>query len=491
MPVDQLAELDEGETSKPTVGQLSLMFSNAWGERLRFNQLTEMMEFDGRELPEELVNLLYVQLSQADIGISKNAAIDAILFAAMGNGYHPIREYFDALLADDDIKPADVDTLATTYLGTSDPLYDAMLAGMVVGAVQRVRDPGSQMDYCLTLKGEQGEKKSTWLEALCGHQDWYCSTKQHNNKDLMMVIGTSWLIELAELETLTAGKEAGDLKAMITDKVCRYRKPYGKGLSKEPRGSIFVASVNTTDFLRDPTGNRRFWVIPTGLPVGGKLNLDLVSLDRDRIWKAAHLAYEAGRLPRLSPEHEAESERRNAGFMVENVFTESLRKWIQGRGWRNKGPHHEFTTDEAIVGAEICTQIGNIKTGMQRKVAEALRELGFELDANQKTVRGKKQPRRWRRPATSDDLGSEEASEAGQTANVEGDPSDQPRITTQEIDLRVGKLLEDGPGLGAASERDLNAPKPLVGSGFDVTSDDSRSERKKHTIPPLNLGCPF
>ena len=134
MPVDQLAELDEGETSKPTVGQLSLMFSNAWGERLRFNQLTEMMEFDGRELPEELVNLLYVQLSQADIGTTKNAAIDAILFAAMGNGYHPIREYFDALLADDDIKPADIDTLATTYLGTSDPLYDAMLAGMVIGA---------------------------------------------------------------------------------------------------------------------------------------------------------------------------------------------------------------------------------------------------------------------------------------------------------------------------------------------------------------------
>ena len=347
------------------------------------------------------------------------------------------------------------------------------------------------MDYCLTLKGEQRERKSTWLETLCGHQDWYCSTQQQQDKDLMMVIGTTLMIELAELEQTTAGREAGRLKALMTDKVCRYRKPYGKGLSKEPRGSIFVASVNTTDFLRDPTGNRRFWVIPTGLPKGGKLNLDLVRRDRDRIWKAGHLAYEAGRLPMLSPEHEAESERRNAGFMVENVFTEPLRKWIEGRGILSKGPHHVFTTDEAIVGAEICTQIGNIKTGMQRKVAEALRELGFELDANQKTVRGKKQPRRWRRPGTSDDLGSEEPSEAGQTANGEGDPSDQPRITTQEIDLRVGKLLEQGPGLGAASERGHNAPKPLVGSGFDVTSDDSRSERKKHTIPPLNLNCPF
>ena len=183
--------------------------------------------------------------------------------------------------------------------------------------------------------------------------------------------------------------------------------------------------------------------------------------------------------------------------MVENVFTEPLRKWIEGRGILNKGPHHVFTTDEAIVGAEICTQIGNIKTGMQRKVAEALRELGFELDANQKTVRGKKQPRRWRRPGTSDDLGSDEPSEAGQTANGEGDPSDQPRITTQNIELNLRESLAPYPDFGAEererSERDLSTPEPLVGSGFDVTSDESRSERarQRRVFPQMNRKTPF
>jgi len=138
LPVDQLNELDEGEILKPTMGQLALMFTKTWGARLRFNQLTQLMEFDGREVPEEVVSLLYVQLSQFDINVTSQHAKDAMLFAAMGNGYHPIREYFDALLADDDIVAADIDTLSTTYLGTSDPLYDAMLAGMVIGAVQRV-----------------------------------------------------------------------------------------------------------------------------------------------------------------------------------------------------------------------------------------------------------------------------------------------------------------------------------------------------------------
>ena len=489
MPVDQLTELDEGETSKPTVGQLALMFSNAWEKRLRFNQLTEMMEFDGREVPEELVNLLYVQLSQHDIGVSKNAAIDAILFAAMGNSYHPIREYLDGLLTDVSIEPAEIDSLAKTYLGTSDRLYDDMLAGTVIGAVQRVIQPGCQMDYVLTLKGKQGEKKSTWLERLCGHRDWYCSTKQSNNKDLMMIIGTSWLIEMAELETLTAGKEAGDLKAMVTDKVCRYRKPYGKGLSKEPRGSIFVASVNTTDFLRDPTGNRRYWVIPTGLAEGEHLDLDLVRRDRDRIWKAAYLAYQSGRLPMLSPQQEAESNGRNSSFMVENVFTEPLRKWSEGRGWqRDRVQRTEFTTDEAILGAAICTEVGKITTSIQRKVADALRDLGFVQDTHQKTVRGRKQPRRWRQPATSDDLRSEETSEAGHTPAKTTGPGDQPQTSTQNIELKLREYPGPAPGNGAekseGSERGLNTPKPPVRSGFDVTSDELLSERKRQTGLP-------
>ena len=50
----------------------------------------------------------------------------------------------------------------------------------------------------------------------------------------MMVIGTTLMIELAELEQTTAGRERiGTAQGILTDKVCRYRKPYGKRLSKE------------------------------------------------------------------------------------------------------------------------------------------------------------------------------------------------------------------------------------------------------------------
>lgn len=412
LPIKELSELDVGETAKPSVGQLALLFANAWKTRLRFNELTEMIEFDDAELPEETVALIYVDLSQHDISASKNSALDALLFAARKNSYHPIRDYLRTLNADASVEAADINNLATTYLGTTDPLYDAMLAAMTVGAVRRVMEPGCQMDYVLTLKGEQGERKSSWLEALCGHRDWFCSTKQTKNQDLYLVIGTSWMIELAELETTTAGREAGELKALITDKVSRYRKPYGRALSKEPRGSIFVGSVNTCDFLRDPTGNRRFWVIPTGLGEGQHLDVDLLKRDRDRIWKAAYLAFLNGRLPMLTPEQEAESNRRNAGFMVENLLCNPLQRWMDGHGWGNNGPHSEFTTDEAIKGAGICDEVGRITTALQRRAAEALRELGFAQDQHQRTVNGRKQPRMWRRPQPQT-LRSTPTSEAG------------------------------------------------------------------------------
>ena len=200
----------------------------------------------------------------------------------------------------------------------------------------------------------------------------------------------------------------------------------------------------------------------------------------------------------LSPEHEAESKRRNAGFMVENVFTEPLRKWIDGRGWQRDGIRRtEFTTDEAILGAGICTEVAKINTTIQRKVADALRDLGFVLDKHQRTVKGRKQPRRWRQEATSDDLGSEEPSEAGQTPAKATSPDDQPRTSTQNIELNLRESLGPYPDFGAEererSERDLSTPEPLVGYGFDVTSDESRSERarQRRVFPPMNRKTPF
>ena len=101
-------------------------------------------------------------------------------------------------------------------------------------------------------------------------------------------------------------------------------------------------------------------------------------------------------------------------------------------------------------------------------MADALRDFGFVLNKHQRTVKGRKQPRRWRQEATSDDLRSEEPSEADQTPAKATSPGDQPRTsTTKQIDIRAGEWRDKAPAvMAAASERGPIPPNPLWDQGL-------------------------
>ena len=71
----------------------------------------------------------------------------------------------------------------------------------------------------------------------------------------------AWITELGELD-YTFKREQSALKAFLTASVDQYRPPYGQGIITRPRRTSFAATVNPTDFLRDDTGSRRFWVVP-------------------------------------------------------------------------------------------------------------------------------------------------------------------------------------------------------------------------------------
>jgi len=126
----------------------------------------------------------------------------------------------------------------------------------------------------------------------------------------------------------------------------------------------------------------------------------------------------------------------------------------------------------------------------KRKVADALRDLGFVLDKHQRTVKGRKQPRlggRKQPRMTSDQRNHPRLAKPQQRQIVPA--INLGPLLPNKFDIRAGEWRDRAPAVMAAVyDRGPNTPKPLVGSGFDVTSDDSRSERG---IPPLNLDCPF
>ena len=129
---------------------------------------------------------------------------------AISRRFNPVREYLIGLENDQNIQPLEIDSLAYRYLQVESELSNAMLASCLVGAVARALDNGCQMDYLTCLKGEQGIHKSGFWRTLAG--PFFNDTKQDNLKDMSLAIGSSWIYEWPELETMVSRKDQGLLK---------------------------------------------------------------------------------------------------------------------------------------------------------------------------------------------------------------------------------------------------------------------------------------
>lgn len=118
----------------------------------------------------------------------------------------------------------------------------------------------------LTLSGAQGCGKTTWFRNLvpCEWQgDLILNEKRAvlDCKDSIMQITKSWICELAELDDTFRKSTTGAIKAFISTARDQYRLPYDDDSEEVPRQTVFGATVNGSSFLKDATGNRRFWTI--------------------------------------------------------------------------------------------------------------------------------------------------------------------------------------------------------------------------------------
>lgn len=239
--------------------------------------------------------------------ISRQALEEGILSTAYANRFHPVRDWLqslkgatrDANLLDHWLIHAlgydenELEPLLLEYL---------QLVGRywVLGIVNRVMRPGCKFDYCPVLEGKGGLRKSTLIEVLVGSK-WYSDTHFDltRGKEGQEQVQGIVLYELAELSVFSRG-EMELIKAFISAKVDRYRAAYGRTVSQFPRQCIFAGTTNKKDWLRDRTGNRRWWPIP----VLHRIDTDWVEAHRDQIFAEAYAAYLEG--TRYSPSQDEE-----------------------------------------------------------------------------------------------------------------------------------------------------------------------------------------
>lgn len=197
-------------------------------------------------------------------GITGEKKISDGLAVVLGkNSHHPVKDYLNRVGAEgfwDGVER--VDELLIRYLGAEDNAYvRAVTRKTLVAAVARVMRPGVKYDTVLTLVGPQGIGKSQLIKRLGG--DWYSdSFGGIGTKEAFESIQGVWLVEIAELAGLRKA-EVDSIKHFISKQDDYYRMAYGKRIENFPRQCVFFATTNDEDFLKDQTGNRRWWPVQT------------------------------------------------------------------------------------------------------------------------------------------------------------------------------------------------------------------------------------
>lgn len=317
---------DRSGALQNTLHNITLILEN--DENLKaicFNQLADGMEIKG-DVPwkhparfwrdaDDAQLICYVDANYGTFS-ARNYQI-AVTKVVDDRSYHPIRAYLASLPPWDGVTRAE--RILTDYLGAEDNAYTrAVTRKTLCGAVARVQQPGIKFDHILVLNGDQGIGKSTLIAKLGG--EWYSdslSLTDMNDKTAAEKLQGYWILEIGEL----AGMKKADIdkvKAFISRQDDKYRASFGRRVTPHPRQCIFFGTTNSQNgYLRDITGNRRFWTVRT--PGTGKLKpWQLTQEDVQQIWAEVQVLVERGEKLYLDYEMEALSQAEQSAAMEQD-----------------------------------------------------------------------------------------------------------------------------------------------------------------------------
>lgn len=185
---------------------------------------------------------------------------DVIQQIAADNRFNILTDFLDSLVWDGKTR---IPTMFTDYLGApKSELYSTMSKIWMKAAVMRAYEPGCKFDYIIILSGSQGIGKSNFCEKLAIRPEWYCENVQMGDKDGLLQLQSSWIINMDEITSLNK-KDAATAKNFITSTSDKFRSPYGRLPMTYKRHCIFIGTTNESSFLKDSTAvtERRYWVV--------------------------------------------------------------------------------------------------------------------------------------------------------------------------------------------------------------------------------------
>ena len=254
----------------------------------RWNDVDLKIDVSGlfRDVEQEVLDVHVANFLAMKWGLNlkPETVLRQISLLAFENRYDPIKDYLSSITWDGEPR---IDSWLKTYARASydDERVVSMLGRKwLIGAVARGLDPGTKMDLVLVLEGKQGSRKTSLLEALGGK--WYADLAiAIGDKDSKMIAARSWISELPELAALKRKSEQNAIKAFFTNRIDKFRPPFGRAVIESPRRNVFAGTTNDYEYLADSSGNRRYLCVRCG-------DVDLAAFKRDRdqlLAEAVHL----------------------------------------------------------------------------------------------------------------------------------------------------------------------------------------------------------
>ncbi|MBD1888425.1 virulence-associated E family protein [Coleofasciculus sp. FACHB-SPT9] len=261
------------------------------------------------------------------------------------------------------------------------------LSTTLVGAVARVYDPGCKFDTVLILKGSQGFSKTSFFQELASNEYFSSINLQNYSKDELMICNSKWMLELGECEDTIKPYSMSKLKSFITKQEDTFRKPYADKPITVKRSFILVGTTNQDQFLVDPTGNRRFWVID----INQKIDIEWIKQNRDLIWAAAVKAYKDNYPVYLNETEQQISNAMNMNHQESDMWEDLVINWVLEQ-------QEPFTLSDVLVQA-IGKEPKSWKRSDATRVTSILESMGLEKPDKATRVKGKDQPGKYWHPS--------------------------------------------------------------------------------------------
>lgn len=310
---------------------------------------------------------------------STQHVLNGVALAAARNTYHPLADWLRSLRWDG------IDRLTNwlhAYLGAEDNDYIRLVGPMWLRqAVNRALHAGVKADYVLILEGRQGLRKSTALRVLGG--DWFSDVPLNldSQKEAAMSIEGVWIHEVAELDAFNRS-ESTAIKAFFTRPVDRFRAPFGRRYEDQSRHTVFAGTTNSEEYLKDNTGNRRFWPVRCSA-----IDIEGLTKDRTQLFAQAFAELQAGK--RTYPIYEEEQEIIKPVQQLREIsdaWEVKIADYLTDPRHRNIKRLTMVEVMEDVLGLDISRVTSTRQ--QETKVGAILRKLGWSKKRESKAVNG-------------------------------------------------------------------------------------------------------